>query len=113
MCTKTMLDTVLKKTSAELSNLFGNNLESIILYGSYARNDYDDESDIDVMALVDMDKSALSEYRRTVSNIANEIDLKYDVLLSIKLQDKSTFNKYRDILPFYKNVVKEGVLLDV
>lgn len=113
MCNKTTLDLLLKETGTELNKIFGSNLDRIILYGSYARGDYDDESDIDIMALVDMDKFGICKYRRTVSSLANDIDLKYDVLLSIKLQDKPTFVKYQDVLPFYKNVLKEGVLVNV
>ncbi len=113
MCNKTTLDLLLKETGTQLNNLFGNKLDSVVLYGSYARGDYDEESDIDVMALVDMDKSDLCKYRRVVSELANDIDLKYDVLLSIKLQDKPTFIKYQNALPFYKNVLKEGVRVNV
>ena len=113
MCNKTTLDLLLKETGAQLNNLFGNKLDSVVLYGSYARGDYDEESDIDVMALVDMDKSDLCKYRRVVSELANDMDLKYGVLLSIKLQDKTTFIKYQNALPFYKNVLKEGVRVNV
>ena len=109
MCNRNTLDVLLKETYAELRKIFGEKLDSVILYGSYARGDYDPESDIDVMALVDIEKSELAKYRRTVSDFSNDIDLKYDVLLSVKLQDKFTFEKYRNDLPYYMNVVREGV----
>lgn len=85
----------------------------VVLYGSYARGDYDDESDIDVMALVDMDRSDLNKYRRCVSEMANDIDLKYNVLLSIKLQDKTNFDKHMNSIPLYQNIVKEGLKINV
>lgn len=113
MCNQITLNTVLNEAGTKLQSLFGDKLDGIILFGSYARGDFDEESDIDVMALVDMDRSSLGKFRRTVSAMANDIDLKYDVLLSIKLQDKITFEKYRDILPFYRNVLKEGVRVHV
>ena len=113
MCNKSTLDVLLKEASIELKNIFGEKLNSVILYGSYARGDYDSESDIDVMALVDLEKGALSKYRRTVSDFANDIDLKYDVLLSVKLQDKFTFEKYGNDLPYYMNVLREGVSVSV
>lgn len=65
------------------------------------------------MALIDIEKSELAKYRRKVSEIANNIDLKYDVLLSVKLQDKFTFEKYRNDLPYYMNVLREGVSVSV
>lgn len=111
MCNKNTLNLLLKETDTELRKIFGSDLCKVILYGSYARGDFDDESDIDVMALVDMDKAELAKYRRQVSSFADEMDLKYDVLLSVKLQDTATFEKYSTVLPYYRNVLKEGVIL--
>ena len=53
------------------------------------------------MVLVDLPKDKLSSYRR-------KVDLKYDVLLSIKLQDKETFQKFAEVLSFFKNIISEG-----
>ena len=113
MCTAVTLDLLLKEAYSELLKLFGNKLLSVVLYGSYARGDYDSESDIDVMALVDMDRDELNKYRRCVSESANKIDLRYDVLLSIKLQDKTNFDKYKNSIPLYQNIVKEGLKVGV
>jgi hypothetical protein len=35
-----------------------------------------------------------------------------DVLLSIKLQDSSTFNKWNKDLPYFENVLKEGITIN-
>lgn len=48
------LNAVLRDTVSGLQKLFGDRLKNIWLYGSYARGDQTDESDIDVMALVDL-----------------------------------------------------------
>lgn len=109
MCTKSELETVLSVTHSRLQEIFGDHLENVLLYGSYARGDYDAESDIDVMALVNLPKEKLSSYRRQVSNFSSEMDLKYNVLLSIKLQDTETFRHFQNVLPFYQNVIKEGI----
>ena len=111
MCSRSSLYALLGELQHELRSIFGNKLDSVFLYGSYARGDYDDESDIDVMALIDIDKSELSKYRRRVSSFAGDIDLKYDVLLSVKLLDKQTFETYREVLPYYRNILNEGVKL--
>lgn len=113
MCTETTLNLLLKEAQMGLSKVFGSKLLNVVLYGSYARGDYDDESDIDIMALVDMDRDDLNKYRRCVSEMANDIDLKYNVLLSIKLQDKLNFDKYKDSIPLYQNIVKEGLRINV
>ena len=91
-----------------LKNIFGGSLEQIWLYGSYARGDFDSESDVNIMVLVDLPKDKLSSYRRKVSDLSFVLDLKYDVLLLIKLQDKETFQRFAEVLPFFKNIIREG-----
>lgn len=60
------------------------------------------------MVLVDLPKDKLSSYRIKVSDLSFVVDLKYDVLLSIKLQDKETFQKFAEVLSFFKNIISEG-----
>lgn len=102
------LNHLMQETYEALSSVFGEKLEQMWLYGSYARGDFDAESDIDVMALVDLPKEQLAMYRRKISDLSSDLDLKYEVLLSIKLQDKDTFLRFSDTLPFFQNVMKEG-----
>ena len=102
------LNNMMKETYSALSSVFGEKLDEVWLYGSYARGDFDAESDVDIMALVDLPKEQLAMYRRKVSDLSSDLDLKYDVLLSIKLQDKDTFLRFSNTLPFFQNVMKEG-----
>ena len=102
------LNNLMKETYSALSSVFGEKLDEVWLYGSYARGDFDAESDIDIMALVDLPKEQLAMYRRKVSDLSSDLDLKYDVLLSIKLQDKATFLRFSNTLPFFQNIMKEG-----
>lgn len=112
MCSEKTLRMLLQEATCGLKEIFGEQLDCVILYGSYARGDYNEDSDIDLMALVDMDGAKLSEYRRRVNAFSNRLDLKHDVLLSIRLQDKETFTRWAGILPFFKNVIKDGIRID-
>ncbi|MEY8364310.1 nucleotidyltransferase domain-containing protein [Anaerovoracaceae bacterium 41-7] len=103
------LNHILEELRSALCHIFGNKLNHIWLYGSYARGDNDEESDLDILALVDLSKNELAAYRREVSDLSSELDLQYGVLLSIKLQDTETFHRYSDSLPFFQNVIKEGI----
>jgi len=111
-CDGDKLRIICNKSNEKLREIFGDKLISVILYGSYARGDYNEYSDIDVMALVDMDKLELGKYRREVSCFSSDMSLEYDVLLSIKLQDKNTFDKWQYVLPFFMNVKKEGIAIN-
>lgn len=103
------LNQLLSEIARYAAETFGAQLESVILYGSYARNEADSESDVDVMVLVDAPKEELAKLRYPWNHFGTELDLKYGVLTSVILQDSETFHKWKDVLPFYQNVLKEGV----
>jgi len=106
-----VLDEITKQVVQAAKVSLGERLDKIILYGSYARGDYDDESDIDIMVLADIPHEACwSEYLK-ISELTWKLDLEYDVLISVNVTDSATFYKYAGILPFYINVLQEGVAL--
>ena len=94
-------------------NLFGEKLEAVILFGSYARGDNDPESDFDVMIVVDLDSRTLAAYKYEFARFGTNLDLEYEVFHSFVLQDKATFEYWKETIPFYKNVAREGVLVNV
>ena len=105
------LQLLLQEAVAGLKGIFGGALDSVILYGSYARGDFDEQSDIDLMAMLLLPQESFVAYRPLVARFASDLGLKYDVLVSIKLQDKALFDQYRNVLPFYQNVKRDGVLM--
>ena len=111
MCTERQLQNALHETQAGLRNIFGSALSDVLLYGSYARGDQDEESDVDIMALVDMREQELAGYRRRVSDFTSDLDLAHGVVLSITLQDTQNFRRYAKTLPFFQNVMREGISL--
>jgi len=102
---KIMLEDVLNYAKRELGNL----LNSVILYGSYARGDYDAESDVDVMIIADISSDEVKKLTKKFSDFSLDIDLKYDIVLSLIIQDKDTFERYKDTYPLFKNIEREGV----
>ena len=111
MCNEAVLQAILLQISQKAQETFGDALSNTILFGSYARGDFATDSDIDVMILVDMSAEELAVYRKEICMFSTDLDLEYDVFTSIKLQDLSTFEEWKDTLPFYRNVLSEGVLL--
>lgn len=110
MCNKSQLDEIMNRIVAFSKETFGEKFKNVILYGSYARGDYDDESDIDVMIMVDMSCEDLVKYRRKMNDFCADLDLQYNVLLVSKLQSQPFFDEWVNSLPFYQNVLKDGVM---
>lgn len=92
--------------------MFGNRAKKIILYGSYARGDYNNSSDIDIMILTDFTDEEIIEYGEKIWDFAYDIELKNNILISPLIKNINKFNSWLDILPFYANVQKEGVVLN-
>lgn len=113
MCTANQLSGVLNTVFEKANNVFGNALESVILYGSYARGDYDADPDIDIMVIADLKASDLWKYRSEFAKFTSRLGLENDVLISVIVKDSETFHKYENDLPFYQNVVREGVRVAV
>ena len=46
------VDDLLKQYVNKIKAIYGSHLKTVILYGSYARGDYREDSDIDIMILL-------------------------------------------------------------
>ena len=90
---------------------YGENLKNIIVYGSYARGDYHECSDIDLMILVDMPEKKIKETENTIYDGAFDLELKYGKVLSPVIKNQEFFEYWSDTLPFYQNVKQEGVIV--
>lgn len=95
----------------QVKNLLKENIYKIVLYGSYARGDFDIESDIDVMIIMNCNKEEVCRYRKQISRVANQIGLENDIEVSLLLRDRDTFEQGGEVLSFYKNIQKEGIVL--
>jgi predicted nucleotidyltransferase len=113
MCSEDKLNHITAAVTSGAKEIFGDKLKSVILYGSYARGDYDSESDIDLMVLVDLPKNRLEDFWDPINKIASRLSLESEecTTVSIHEQDTETFDRYLPVLPFFQNVRREGVLL--
>jgi predicted nucleotidyltransferase len=100
------IQSILKETYHELKSLYSDHLKEMILFGSYARGDFMNESDIDLMLLLDNMNDVASEgdkYRSMISRIS----LKYDTVVSIVPFHFEEFQQKRT--PLILNVKNEGI----
>ncbi len=109
MCNKSQAIQILAQAYLMCGEIFGEKLRDAYLYGSYARGDYDDESDVDILMTVDMSAEELSHIRQRVSSVNSELSLEHDVTVSITAKPLEQFTRYSGILPYYRNVLSEGI----
>ncbi|MCB1189940.1 MAG: nucleotidyltransferase domain-containing protein [Leptospiraceae bacterium] len=91
-----------------LKRIYKAKLKNLILFGSYARGNFEEGSDIDILLLIENVKNIFDERKKLSYNIC-DICLKYDVLLSVIPYDFNEYNKLRT--PFILNVKREGIIL--
>ena len=105
------IKSLLDEYIVELKNIYGKHLQSVILYGSYARGDFNEESDIDIMILLNLSDEKIEEYRHQLSERTYEYYMRYNLDIKPIAKNRDHFMKWVDNYPFYANVNREGVKL--
>ena len=109
MCSQNELDVLLKEIAAIYRKVFGDDIVKIVLYGSYARGTVDAESDIDIVAIVKGEREELQRKLREVWILSSNLELEYETILSPTVIPYEEFEKYRNVLPYYRNIEEEGI----
>jgi predicted nucleotidyltransferase len=89
--------------------IFDDKIRQIILYGSVARNEESAESDIDIAIILECYLEG--KLKDDFVSWAADMELKYNKVFSIIDIEESKMQKWGDILPFYKNIRREGIVL--
>lgn len=100
---------IAREVYSECSKVFPGRIHDAYLYGSYARGDFDSESDIDILLTVDADSTEISRRRYDLAEITSSLSLKHDITVSVTAKPLSQFRQYSEVLPFCKNVLREGI----
>ena len=86
-------------------------IREIVLFGSYARGDADEEPDVDLMILTDIPRDEIPSFRHYISHVAAELGLEYGPMVSPIMQNYDFFTQWTETLPIYRNVRAERVSL--
>lgn len=102
-----------KSILSELVNgiisLLEHQVVQIVLYGSVARGTNTEESDVDVALFLKENLNAAVEDR--LSDFIVDMNLKYDKVFSVIDINFADYQKWENVIPFYKNVNEEGIVL--
>ncbi|MBI1865308.1 MAG: nucleotidyltransferase domain-containing protein [Nitrospirae bacterium] len=100
---------LLDELKRDVAARFGHFTVSLVLYGSLARGEEKEGSDIDVMAVVkgEREKAAMEEKAASMAFYFSE---RFDGLLSIHCLTVDEIRRRKD-LPLMRSVMKEGVIL--
>jgi predicted nucleotidyltransferase len=102
------LQAILQHLKQNLSDLYGDHLRNITLFGSQARGDQNPDSDIDVLVVLESMINPGEEIKRT-GKIVADLSLHYDVVISCLFIDEIQYQTRNNAL--LRNIRQEGVLL--
>lgn len=96
----------------QVRKLLGDSLSKSILYGSCARGDDNENSDIDIMLLTSLSDEEIEKVENSVFDLAFEFQMQYLLDFSVVIKNEEQFNYWLGALPFYNNVQREGIVLN-
>ncbi|OQX96380.1 MAG: hypothetical protein B6I20_14505 [Bacteroidetes bacterium 4572_117] len=101
---KPLIETLKNK----LQKLYGDNMLQIILFGSYAHGNVHDESDIDLLLILNKMKSPYHE-NVFMNEVVSDFSLASEIYFSVIATTKKQFNFMKN--PLYQNINKEGIII--
>ena len=105
------LETVKGTVIREIPAMMGEDCRRIILYGSCARGDYRNDSDVDIAILTNGDRIQNQKYDGKIDQIATDIGLKTKALVNFIFLPYKEFIEKKTWYLFFKNIDREGVVL--
>ena len=102
--TKSKEKEIIQRFKERATEAIGDRLDRIILFGSRSRGDAQEDSDFDFLVLV---KQTKAEDKSRVRNIAREISLEYDTVVTALVASREDFKEDRYFY-LYENIQKEG-----
>ncbi len=103
---------IVYKFAQQMRYIYGEMLKRVVVYGSYARGDYRDNSDVDIMILVDASDEEIKKRFNDVCDLAFEYEMEYGIVISPLVKNEEHFMRWSETLPFYRNVRQEGMTIN-
>lgn len=110
---KSELDNIIKEYIQEVKRVLGENFLRACVYGSYARNQYSNESDIDIAIFTNIPSNEFYMLINQIAELTFEYNVKYDIILSPVFQNESEYKRMLNAVPYFQSIQKEGVIIGV
>ena len=109
--TEETINSVKKEAAGLTSELMKDDLAEIILYGSCARGDYSEDSDIDIALITKCDRREVKKYEEALADIATTLAMKYFAIVNFVCLPYEEFCEKKTWYTYFHNIDVEGEIL--
>ena len=102
---------IINRFLVEANHLLGGRIIKVILYGSYARGDYNEHSDIDLMFLTTLSEVEIRKEKVKIYDLAFDYEMDHGVDISVIIKNIKDYQYWLGASPFYNNIEREGKVL--
>lgn len=102
----TRIRSILGEMNSRLATLYPERLRGVYLFGSYARDEANEESDVDILIVLDRVENYSREID-TTSELTSELSLEYGISLSRVFATEEQWRKGQT--NFFQNLREEAV----
>jgi predicted nucleotidyltransferase len=104
--------TALKALVERLYQRYGDALLRIVLFGSKARGDFDEESDLDLLIVVRMSNGRYRQHWHEIVDLVWEVEFEYGIVTSLIIKDEPTYaTMLRHGLLLHREIEQDGIIL--
>lgn len=101
---------LLGKYREAVVQILGDRFVRMILFGSYARGDFNKNSDMDIMILADICPEEIGSYADKVYDVTYDFEMHYEMEINPSVQSRQIYEQWKKVYPFFnKNYVHTGL----
>lgn len=106
-----IINNVKKEAACLVSELMQEDLVEVILYGSCARGDYMEDSDIDIALITKCDRMEAKKYTDALAGIAAALAMKYFAVVNFVCIPRDEYFEKKSWYEYFRNIHREGEVL--
>ncbi|MBQ8231425.1 MAG: nucleotidyltransferase domain-containing protein [Lachnospiraceae bacterium] len=105
------INIVKKEAACMASDLMKSDLVEAILYGSCARGDFAEDSDIDIALITKCSRMEVKKYDEELAHIATDLAMKYFAIVNFVCLPVDEYIEKKAWYAYFRNIDKEGEIL--
>lgn len=106
-----IIEKVKREATESAKTIMGEDLIKVILYGSCARGDYTQDSDIDIALITACSRMEVKMYSEKIAEISMQMAMKYFAVVNFVCLPYAEFVKKKSWYLYFQNIDSEGEVL--